>query len=87
MDGRSQVRQRDSIQLRQRELNCRTHGQSFQILENALDQIVMFSPSIPSNVRQNDPVVIQRDLLVFCVIFRHTFLIPQQIVNKRYTIL
>ena len=65
MDRRSQVRQRDSIQRRQRELNCRTRGQSFQILKNALDQIVMFSASIPSNVRQNYPIVIQRVFLVF----------------------
>ena len=87
MDSRSQVRQRDAIHLTQRDLNRRAVRQGFQILKNALYQIVVLSATIPSNIRQDNPVVVQYGLLVLYVLFSHTFFILQGIVMGIYMIL
>ena len=58
MDRRSQVRQCNPIQIRQGKLDCRADRQGFKVLKNALDQIVMLSAPIPSNIRKNNAVVI-----------------------------
>ena len=62
MYGRSQVRQGDSVHLRQRDLNRRTGGQRFQILKNSLYKIVMFSASIPPKVSEDHAIVVRRQV-------------------------
>ena len=47
----------------------------------------MLSAPIPSNIRENNAVVIQCGLLILIVVFRHTSSVPQELVNTTYMIL
>ena len=87
MDGRSQVRQCNSIQFPQGKFDGRSRWQGFQILKNALYQIVVLSAAIPSNIGQDNAVVVQYGFLVLYVVFSHTPQILQRIVNETYMIL
>ena len=81
MDGRAEICEGDSIYLGQRKLDCRADRQRFQILKNALYQVVVFSAPIPSNICQDNSFVVQRSFWILCIVFGHTFCIPQGIVR------
>lgn len=78
MHGGPQIRQGDSIQLLQRDLNGGAGRQGLQILKNALNQIVVFSAPIPAQIRQHNPVIIQYWFLILRIIFSHTCLVTPE---------
>jgi len=87
MDGRPQVRQRNPIHLSQWDLDRRAGWQRFQILDNSLYQIVVFSAPIPPQACEDNAVVMQGGFLVLYGFFSHTFYLLQQSVNEAYKIL
>jgi hypothetical protein len=59
VDRRAEVGQRNPVNLIQGDFDGRTLRQGLEILKNALDQVVMFSPAAAANVRNYHPVVFQ----------------------------
>ncbi len=72
MNGRSEVRQRNPIHLRQWDLDRRTGRQCFQVLEDSLYQLVMLSAPVPPQVREDDAIIVQGRFLILGVVFIHT---------------
>ena len=79
MDGRPQIREGDSVHLGQRKLDCRADRQRFQILKNALYEVVVLSAPIPSNICQDNSFVVQSGFWILYIVVGHTFCIPREI--------
>jgi len=78
MDSRSQIRQRDPVHLGQGNFDRRAGGQGCEILEDPLQQIMVFPAPIPSEIRDHHAVIVQSRSLILCIVLWHTIEIPQR---------